>query len=403
METLVTIILGTNRPQNIKDFIEDLESKSTNPEQVEVIFSVDKGDNSCIDILKEQQLTSKVKIKYLESVRSRGYFEANIQYNECLHLSDEKSQFFAIFSDKLKIATRGWDEKLKNYSNYFEDGLFRVRTSCFKNFRYNGDLFDAISKPDNFAFHSRKFIELCGGWGDFWGPDSWAQGVLFFCELLKINDRDIVASDIELEKYFYSDSSSVTKSSIIRSKMINWSFNFLSSSKIALDNFFRIACKISLYIENYKTISCINYKFVYEVDKVILVDKIGVVIAEKSLASNDCFEASVYLLKSRIGSVIKARLGKIYHRINRYKKAKAGIKKAILFLNLRIAKVKLFLEIFCQSAAVSFSVIKKSGRNQEKYESIVQVSNSAQFFIEQNSSIEKSIREQYYRVIGKNN
>ncbi len=376
-----------------------MEAKSQNPQQVEVIVSVDKGDENCVNVLKDLQGFSKVRIKYLEGVRSRGYFEANLHYNECLHLSDPQSQFFAIFSDKLKMDTQGWDKKLKNYSNYFEDGLFRVRISCFKDRRYNGDLHDALSKPDNFAFHSRKFVELCGGWGDTWGPDTWAQGVVFFCELLNINDRDIVASDIALQKYFYSDSSGITKSSQMRGDMIVWSFNFLCESKIALYNFYRIAAKMKLYIDNYALISkaqARGYDFLYESNRVILCDDSGNVIADKKLSDFDSSDANLYLLQSPIRSLITKSSQTFHGRIVRFRKMKMSAKKLLLLLNLLITRVKFAGKILIELVILSLSLVRICKCYQSS--SIVCVSESGQFNVEQNSDIERAIAKKHSSV-----
>jgi hypothetical protein len=396
MRTLVTIILGTNRAGNVGDFIGDLEKKTFFPEQVEVIFSVDKGDSACIDAIKNAQSISKLKIKYLEGVRSRGYFEANIHYNECLHLADKDSQFFAVFSDKLKIKTNGWDEKLKGYLGCFEDGLFRVRVSCFKNLRYGGNIFDAISKPDNFAFHSRKFIELSEGWGDFWGPDSWAQGIVFFCEMFGLYDRDIVASDIDLESYFYSSSSGATKSSLLRSRMINWSFKFLSTSDLAISNFCRVAMKMKLYTECYDLTKFSRYSFSYRQNSVAILNDKRVEIASRFIDDLDNFNVKIFMNQRHVLSLINSSK-RIKTRKERFEKSRIGIKKLVLFLNLKVTEFKAGFSKFFEvlSFFLRFIFASKSRSNW----SINLISESDQFAVYQNELIEKEIRAEYYRVI----
>lgn len=413
MKILASIIVGTNRPQNIEDFVKNIEQKSTFPEQVEIIFSVDTGDDKCINILKNLQTSSKVKIKYLEGVRKRGYFEANIHYNECLHLADPDSYFFAVFSDKLKIKTEGWDEKLKKYVHYFDDDFFRVRISVFKNLRYNLNFYEALMRPDNFAFHSRKFLEISGGWGDTWGPDTWVQGIVFFCELLGINDRDIVASDIDLENYQYSDIRSTNKASFVMINMGLWSFDFLSKSPQSIYNFLRLALKVKLYLQNYRSFKSNNScNFSYQDEEIILRNKLGEVIGKTKIDKKEYPFIDQFILPKKEYCNITANLAKkeqLKKRKRKLKETKNKLKKLTLTTNLLLAKIKFFLYIQTEKLVVltknliqNYSLWDLDGYKKiaTSYQNIIKIqSSSNQFSIERNRIIEKIIDQKYNQVL----
>lgn len=260
---LITIILGSNRPKNVVEFINDLETKTSKPEQVEILFSVDDGDTETASALDNIKKDSRFNIRYFSDARERGYFEANKQYNRLLLEASDSSIFFAVFSDKLKIKTEGWDDKLLKYHDIFEDGVVRVRITKFKHVRNYRDIKMAITCPDNFSFHSRKLLDLMGGWGDYWGPDSWTEAVMYMLETHSTPSEDlfrnITAHDISIEEYSYTSASRNDNGKKIeeihrRNKLIGWAFNLMSHDPIALENFYRISRLINIYIYNYSKI-----------------------------------------------------------------------------------------------------------------------------------------------------
>ncbi len=399
IDILATIILGSNRPDNIKSFINNIEEKSSAPQQIEIIFSVDKGDQKCISAIEEMQKTSKVTLKYLEGVRERGYFEANIHYNECLHLADKNSYFFAIFSDKLEMETQGWDEELKKYVGFFKDDFFRVRISHFKNLRYNVDLHDALTRPDNFAFHSRKFLELSGGWGDTWGPDTWVQGIVFFCELLGIKDRDIVANEINLKHYHYSDSRGVNTPSLIRNIMGHWSFIYLSTQKIPLLNFYRIALKIKIYLDNRLALKVRGLRrFNYANNFITAFDS-----ADQVSHSMPINPAAYALVGNFVESQLKEKLCKINileysirRRVEKRKKTKNKFKKVTISLRIILDK----LRTKRSKGFNQFTSVLNHEEAQCDFGKIIRVqSQSDQFTIEINSAIDEEVKNRYCKAV----
>ena len=406
MKTLVTIILASNRPANIKEFLSNIEEKSTYPEQVEIIFSIDTGDSKSIQVLKEMQGASRLKIKYLEGSRDIGYFEAQTHYNDCLHLADPDSYFFAIFSDKLKMDTNGWDEELKKYVGHFKDDFFRIRVSRFKNIRYNLDLLDALTRPDNFAFHTRKFLELSGGWGDTWGPDTWIQGVVFFCELLGIKDRDIAAQEINLHQYIYSDTRAVNRASFIKNFMGLWSFKYLSTNAVALENFLRIAMKMKFYVDNYLAFNEEGKnRFSYDSNNLTILDANNevvdfFVIAPDKYVLTDAFWKKTQQQDNTKKTVVTspdikevARLSRaLSKRIVKRKQTKNKLRKFILAINVSITKFRIKHNIGIKKVTHTFT---KEERDYDLGQIIKIQSWSDQFTIEVNSIIDEAVKAKY--------
>ncbi len=248
----ISLLLGTNRPENIRRLFESLEEKTICPQEVEVIISIDKGDNAMLAAIEEVQKTSPFTIKYLEGVRGRGYFDANKEYNKMLHLIADSSYFINLLSDKVFFSTYGWDQKLKAYKGAFADDIFRVRISKFKNVQYFNDFAKCLMVPDNFPFFTRRWLQLAGGFGDTWGPDTWCQGIAYMLGLYQKQAfayaehdywRDIVASDIALDNYQYSQRVDNT------GVLIDWSFKMLQTP-LAVANFKRIAARFILFMEH---------------------------------------------------------------------------------------------------------------------------------------------------------
>ena len=93
-----------------------------------------------------------------------------------------------------------WDGALEKYIHYFEDNIFRLRTSVYKNRNYT-DLYECGYAPDTTAIYSRKYLEVQGDFSPCFGPDNGQQFVAYY--LSKINlprhyqfSRDIVINEI---------------------------------------------------------------------------------------------------------------------------------------------------------------------------------------------------------------
>ena len=176
---LVSIQLNSNRPRAISEFIENIEKTASAPEQIEVIFHIDLGDEKCRELLEKLKSTSKTQIKYLETDIIKHYKDLWRPLNQLLKLTDPNAYFIANFSDEFRFKTKGWDEILSKYIGYYEDDIFRIRLSRYR-FRNYTDFWECIFAPDSLAFYTKRWMDIVGMWCPCLGPDSWQQSVIFY-------------------------------------------------------------------------------------------------------------------------------------------------------------------------------------------------------------------------------
>src|SRR3989338_6111815 len=176
---LASIQFNSNRPNNISDFVANVEKTASNPQDIEIICHIDEGDDFCKNLLKNLQKTSRVKIKYLQTNIIKGYKDLWKQLNELLKLTDPNAYFVTNFSDEFMFKTKGWDDVLRGYINYYEDDIFRIRLSRYR-FRNYTDFWECVFAPDSLAFYTKKWMNVVGMWCPCLGPDSWQQLVSFY-------------------------------------------------------------------------------------------------------------------------------------------------------------------------------------------------------------------------------
>ena len=200
---LASIQFNSNRPNNISDFVANVEKTASNPQDIEIICHIDEGDDFCKNLLKNLQKTSRVKIKYLQTNIIKGYKDLWKPLNELLKLTDPNAYFVTNFSDEFMFKTKGWDDVLRGYINYYEDDIFRIRLSRYR-FRNYTDFWECVFAPDSLAFYTKKWMNVVGMWCPCLGPDSWQQLVSFYLinsqkfDHIQYN-RDIAESFIQFE------------------------------------------------------------------------------------------------------------------------------------------------------------------------------------------------------------
>jgi hypothetical protein len=200
---LLSIQLNSNRPRDIRDFVENVEQTATNPKDIEIIFHIDQGDEACRQILEELRATCQIKIKYLQTNIIKGYKDLWKPLNELLKLTDPNAYFVTNFSDEFRFKTKGWDDIIKKYIGYYEDDIFRIRLSKYR-YRNYIDFWECIYAPDSVAFYTKKWMDIVGIWCPCLGPDSWQQLVAFYLINSRSFDhiqynRDIPEAFIEFE------------------------------------------------------------------------------------------------------------------------------------------------------------------------------------------------------------
>jgi hypothetical protein len=194
---LLSINLASNRPDQITEFIENIHSSCSNKNAYEIIVKIDAEDTAtinCVAGLSEKY--GLQRIRPLIGPKKLGPWSLWEFYNETYRMAHEKVYFMWLPSDEVRIVTKDWDLILKKYIGFYQDNIFRLKLSDnrLRNF-YR--LEEVLSSPDNFPFITKKWMDICGGWGDCHSPDTFQQAVSY--ELGRVHIfRDIPIFEIEL-------------------------------------------------------------------------------------------------------------------------------------------------------------------------------------------------------------
>ncbi|OGT42938.1 MAG: hypothetical protein A3F42_06715 [Gammaproteobacteria bacterium RIFCSPHIGHO2_12_FULL_37_34] len=266
----LSIFLATCRPHNIIKFLDNLVETASDPRSFEVLIKIDEGDQTLTEVLENYKKSTSLTIKYLATPKLDGYYSLQVGYNKLLKITHPDSYFCWLLTDEIRLRTTGWDAILKNYIRFYPDDIFRLKLSIFQLKNYL-DLYECLPCPDNYAVTTRKWLELTGGWGEFWGPDSWHQCVDFYLALCKNKFhefgiwRSIPVFGIEVAGQEAGQGSQSRKSRDLRVIRIRKGWK-QHSTHSAQENFYRLAqhlnahiyaheCKIAHYIirDNPKT------------------------------------------------------------------------------------------------------------------------------------------------------
>ena len=176
---LVSIQLNSNRPENIREFVNNIDETATNPKDIEVIFHIDNGDIECQTALEDLQKTTKTKLRYIQTDIIKCYQDLWRPLNEILKVTDPSAYFVTNFNDELRFKTKGWDDEMRKYISYYDDDIFRVRLSRYRFYNYK-DYWETIFAPDGLAFYTKRWMDIVGMWCPCMGPDSWQQSVAYY-------------------------------------------------------------------------------------------------------------------------------------------------------------------------------------------------------------------------------
>ncbi|VVC76488.1 hypothetical protein AQUSIP_18010 [Aquicella siphonis] len=194
---LVSIHLASNRPDQFTQLVENVHSTVTNKNAYEIIVKIDTEDARMIECVKQLADTYGTdRIKALIGPRKDGPWSTWEFYNAMFHMTHEKVYFMWNPSDEVRFVTPGWDKILQKYIGFYQDNIFRLKLSDnrLRNFY---QFHEVLGSPDNFPFMTKKWMDLCGLWGDCHSPDLFHQAVSYYLGLDNIF-RDIPIFDIEL-------------------------------------------------------------------------------------------------------------------------------------------------------------------------------------------------------------
>jgi len=177
--TFVSIQLNSNRPSQIRRFLENVQDTASKPHQIEVLIHIDQGDDEMVRVLELAKRELLVSLKILATDMVRNFFDLWKPLNELIKLTDPDAYFVMNVSDEFMFETKGWDDILRDYVGYFPDHIFRVRASQFR-FRNYIDVWECGFAPDSLAFYTKRWFEITGDWNPCMGPDSFQQCVSFY-------------------------------------------------------------------------------------------------------------------------------------------------------------------------------------------------------------------------------
>ena len=110
------------------------------------------------------------------------YFSGHINNNKMLNEIDKKSYFVSCTGDRVIIKTKNWDEKLKKYRGFFEDNIFRIKCSKYKNRKYF-DFWECCFAPANITFTTVKSININKkNFSPCFSHDAFQQCIYFYLE-----------------------------------------------------------------------------------------------------------------------------------------------------------------------------------------------------------------------------
>ena len=83
----------------------------------------------------------------------------------------------------MHVQEKNWDTILEKLIDFKSDGIFRLRTSVYKNRNYS-TLFECGYAPDTTAIYSKEYLKIQGDFSPCFGPDNGQQFVAFYMATL---------------------------------------------------------------------------------------------------------------------------------------------------------------------------------------------------------------------------
>ncbi|MAZ79221.1 MAG: hypothetical protein CMD72_00545 [Gammaproteobacteria bacterium] len=266
--SLISIIFNTNNLENTKKILNKFSEKTKNTKNIQFCIKIDNDINKFTEKFLNSLKDYNFNFVILSSGKGRGFIDLWQWVNYLFKVSSKNSKFIMNISDEMYIKEYNWDETLEKYIHYFEDNIFRLRTSVYKNRNYI-DLYECGYAPDTTAIYSRKYLEIQEDFSPCFGPDNGQQFVAFY--LSKINlprhyqfSRDIVINGIS----FLGQGTNAGLTDLQKNKRANinflmWKHMFRYKNQ---NNYFQRARKIQISIlkEKYKKLKIENNYYVYK-------------------------------------------------------------------------------------------------------------------------------------------
>ena len=196
--TNISFLLSSRSPSGQLDsMLQSMHDMAKNPQQIEVLVKIDRDDLVSTEYYESKKWQQYgMNTKFIITDQGKGWFAIGSQvWNQLLFCSNPESYYIMFGKDDLRFKLKHWDEKLLSYRGRWADDIFYIRTSEFKRETYGNDLYNMITKPDNYSVYTRKLMHLLEGVGDYWAQDSWLQPILSTLELEHNIHRAIILEE----------------------------------------------------------------------------------------------------------------------------------------------------------------------------------------------------------------
>tara|TARA_B100000287_G_C20674882_1_gene794837 strand:+ start:6706 stop:7737 length:1032 start_codon:yes stop_codon:yes gene_type:complete len=262
-EKLISIHLNSNKAENFEKFIHSIIKNTNNIEILEVLVSIDQDDSYMKDKVNEINSNYPTLITYYETDLIKTFADAWKPLNILLLNTSETVKYITCMSDDIEFETKDWDKIILSYNNYFEDNIFRIRCSKYRNEEYV-DIWECGYKPDSYAFYTKKWLDIVRMWNPCIGPDSFQECISFYMKTYgQEYNRDVINQEIVFRGQEVSSGLNF-KNRINRSRIYYKAFYRLVSyriQKIACKKSHNIVCNISKKNTKIRNISFIKYSF----------------------------------------------------------------------------------------------------------------------------------------------
>src|SRR5262245_22997381 len=197
---LVSFQLASKFPHALGGLLDNLEQLASDPSCFEVLVKVDSEDPHMQAVLAAEVPRRKCRLRPLVTPRRRGYEDLWQALNDLFQLTDPAAYFVCNINDEVRIRRAGWDDRLRRYVGLYPDHIFRLRTSRLK-FRNYYDFWECGFAPENYAFFTKRWLDICGDWNPCFGPDSSQQYIAYYLGYgsypsIKQYNRDVPILDI---------------------------------------------------------------------------------------------------------------------------------------------------------------------------------------------------------------
>lgn len=200
---LVSFQLASKYPERLLGLLDSLQNKARHPSNFEVLVKIDIEDEAYVEWIAREQRRRPFPLRYIATPRLGGYPDLWIALNDLFQQTDPACYFVNAINDELRVREEGWDDILARYKHLYPDDIYRLRTSVLR-LRNYVDLWECGYAPENYAFFTRRWIEITEGWNPCFGPDSSQQYIAYYLARANLPShhqfiRDIPILDINWE------------------------------------------------------------------------------------------------------------------------------------------------------------------------------------------------------------